>query len=60
MFKSRKAYPSSEVEGAGFSRTLFSLREAGPTLVFFFVQFDAEGLEKLQILIADLEFGIGA
>ena len=40
---------------------LHSLRGAGPALVlFFFVQFDAEGFEKLQILIADLEFGIGA
>lgn len=29
-------------------------------VVVFFVNLDAEGLEKLQILIADLELGIGA
>ena len=34
---------------------------AGPVLLLvFFVDLDAQRLEKLQILIADLEFGVGA
>src|ERR1035438_7410945 len=52
------------VEGEDFAREGLGCSAAVPSreglLVFvFFVQFDAEGFEKFQILIADFKFSIG-
>jgi hypothetical protein len=52
------------VEGEDFAREGLGCSAAVPNregLLFlvFFVQFNAEGFEKFQILIADFEFRIG-
>jgi hypothetical protein len=53
------------VEGEDFAREGLGCSAAVPNregLFFFvfFIQFDAQGFEKLQILIADFKFRIGA
>src|ERR1019366_5741228 len=66
--RSERAVLAGHLKGranASISRPMISIKPAEksirPTpLVFFFFDLDSKGLEKLQILIANLQLGIGA